>query len=163
MQCQFNAREGRHKMARFEILTLADVNAAALRLVTFASQSLAVAFLRDSLANPADDETGVFAVVRTDNQGRNALKQAFCRVAGMPRTIKYEKGEKYSPVRGDRAGKTVTALHTTYKPYTTAEYNEACRILGASLKRDESSVVTHTDDAGKVATVATYAIAVSDS
>lgn len=146
----------------FERIALEMINTTALRLVTFASQSVALAFVRDALGSQPDGN-GLLAAVRTDNAGIAALKQAVCRAADMPRTVAHEKGETYKLTRGDNAGKSKTANATTYKPYTTAEYNEACKRLALAIERDETTVVTETRDNGSVRTIASYALTTTAS
>jgi hypothetical protein len=142
---------------RLESIALDTINTAALRLVTFASQSLAQAFVRTAM-NTLPDENGLLLAARMDGSAVQSYRQAVCRVAGIARTVAHEAGTSYVVNRGDRKGKTVTAAVTTYRPYNTAEYHEACEALSLALVQDESTVVTHTDEAGKVITVASYAV-----
>lgn len=142
---------------KLESIALDTINTAALRLVTFASQSLAQAFVRSALAMQPNED-GLLVAARMDGSAVQSYRQAVCRVAGIARTIAHEAGEQYIVERGDRKGKTVTAEVTTYRPFNTAEYNEACETLSLALVQDESTVVTRTDDTGKVVTIASYAV-----
>lgn len=140
-----------------EIISLDDVKDRTFRLVTFASQSLAQAFVRNAIASEPNDD-GLLAAARMDDATVRSLKQAVCRVANMPRTVSREAGEQYSPKRGKRAGQTLIAAHTQYKLHTTPEYHEACERLGIALVEDETTRVTHTGDNGSVVTVAEFAL-----
>jgi hypothetical protein len=141
----------------FETVTLDSINRAMLRLVTFASQSQAVAFVRQALAVEPDAD-GLLLAARMDDGAVASFRQAMANVAGMPRAVSHKAGESYTVSRGDRKGQTVTAEHTSYKPYTVAEYREACEKLNVWLVRDESTVTSRTDENGKAIETATYAL-----
>jgi hypothetical protein len=140
----------------FETVTLDSINRTMLRLVTFASQSQAVSFVRSAIGQTPDAD-GLLLAARMDDGAVASFRQAMANVAGMPRTVSHKAGESYTIRRGDRKGQTVTAEHTTYKPYTVAEYREACEALRVWLVRDESTVTSVTVD-GKTVETATYAL-----
>ena len=115
----------------FTLIPLEKINRASLRLVTFASQGEAEAFLRSFLA--AGDSEVAFEVKATQ---RGSLRNAICKVAGITKPVRIAAGATYTVKRGENKGKRVTAKYDKRESFTANDYAEACDTLGITLTHD---------------------------
>jgi len=118
-------------MNGFTLIPLDTIDRSALRLVTFASQGVAEAFVRTFLAGK--DNEVAFAVKASQ---RGSLRNAICKTAGITKPVRIAAGTTYTVKRGDNKGKRVTAKYDKRESFTANDFAEACATHGVTLTQD---------------------------
>lgn len=118
-------------MQGFTLIPLESIDRAALRLVTFASQGVAEAFVRTFVAG---SENEIAFAVKSAQRG--SLRNAICKVGGITKPVRIAAGETYTVKRGDNKGKRVTAKYDKRESYTASDFAAACDTLGITLTTD---------------------------